>query len=403
VRRPREWVFLLLAFIVLFATYRYTFYGRWVAPLDGYFYADSGEFIHALSRAAVANDFVKHPLFFLLMRGLLVVLRTVGFDSTDSMASVFAGVGALNALLAFAWFRRIGAGFRQAAVLLPCYGFSFVIWVYASIYETCIFSALMTNVVLLTLWPKGGLLKWRHIVTAAAACVLAGTAHIPLLAFSMLIPLRLLLANPSRKILPTLIWPVAIVAIFLVAHTGLCRLRSAGEPPPVSAGIQSAIPDIPILRAAGRTEGPFRAYAGAHNLTSAGMAEVLRGQFWFAFCGLRFPFAQGISTQANRGDLFCCAILLSLALLLLYAAGVNLAFRTRLLATAIALVAPYLAFFWYFNPSEMVLYAPPLLSFILAGASRGLTITLKNDAVPAFALLGIILVLHNAIVLRTFP
>ena len=87
---------------------------------------------------------------------------------------------------------------------------------------------------------------------------------------------------------------------------------------------------------------------------------------------------------------------------------VGLAQKRRQLRLSLQLFAfvllPYLAFFWLFNPGEMLLYSAPLAAPVLAWLFRGWENIFNVHRLDFFLLaLAFIFMLHNGACLATYP
>jgi hypothetical protein len=403
--------FALTLIAVLLIVYGSTFYARLIAPTSGFFFSDCDEFVDPVTLSVPSYDCLKHILFFPVMNGLWTALHEwCGISKVESMALAFLFIALAANVTALLWFRRVTSSSREAALLTLAYSFAFGIWIYSSVYETYLFSALILNLLLLTLWPEQRRLRGPDIGAAVLLCTLAALAHPPLLLFSLLIPLRMGFSPLAlRAKLAGWLLPAVIAAAFIAAHTWLFNLISDTPAAAASAADAPLAERLPLLRDILSKKGTLYQYARpAHLRIGDHLANVLYGQFIYAWGGLPAPFDYGQGTRGVRtylrhatGWLFAAGWLAAWGLAL---GALLRRFRWLLVTLTYGTLIgiPYLLFFWFFNPAEMLLYAPPLMSLIAAWLAVGHRALLREHAAWFFAVWAAILAIHNIWVVSTY-
>jgi hypothetical protein len=340
----------------------------------------------------------KHPLFLALQRPVYVAFHSIG-DEVSAMAAAFAAVAALNALLAWLIFRRWCGGGRAAALISLIYMFSFSVWIMASQYETYVMSSVFVNAFLVLLSGRRGPrakppVAWRAIVAVAASLL-----HAPLLVLGGLSIVRAGLREGRSGL-----WREAGLSAIVVAgyFAGTMALRAAYGPPVEWA---NSPPATGFLVAEWQI---YKRYARAEFRTVFQAGNVVAGQFIYAFSGLPYPsrWSDGLGGARRffdtvSGGLAACVLAVGWGAALL---GLALSRETLTLVLwlFIAVLLPYLAFFWLFNAPEMLLYAAPLVAPILAVAYRG-WIRVFGRRVRLFLLvMAAINIGHNAVCLASY-
>ena len=354
-----------LIFCIFLSLFYYTLFTKKMAPMNGVIMGDSDELVRVLVKKKWNEDTIKHILFAPTMHW---ALGSTGKDAVRpdlrDCARVFSIIAALNCFVAYLLFLRL-ARRRWSAILLTCaYGFSFSIWAYSSIYETYIFSSLVLNLFLLAILfvrPHSPLTAYLPATVLLACC---GLAHIPLLIFIGVLWMRIWQAD--RTVTQRLIG-----CALLTGLAGLGFLDGRLWIKQYFAGIHD-LADLSwqaeILTAAQTTIGEF---ASRDNLTFDNLGTLFLGQFLFAHGGLPQGHLWDIGWRSAAPILrHPVGLLLCLACATLWVAAVlgvarSPAMRGRAFVFCALVLIPYLGFLWYFNPGEMLLYSPPLVSVSL--------------------------------------
>ncbi len=291
----------------------------------------------------------------------------VGWAEMVALAGAFAFVAAANVAVAHLLFRRLVRHGLAAMLLTLCYAGSFSIWLYASIFETFIFSALMTNLFLLLWLSSRGAHSLGRACLQSAAVVLCGLAHPPLLVFLGAVIHQWLRMWRKRAVVVSLAGVLLLVALtcggFLGGRFLLRRAYIAGNEELATGSVADEYAD------AGKM---VSLYASADNMTWDNVGNMVLGQCVYAMVGREptFDWSGGWSAgRAYLGRATGWLSMVGLVLLGVLAARGMVLRRSVLLETGslIALVIlPYMLFLFWFNPGEMLLYAPPMMAVMLS-------------------------------------
>lgn len=395
------WLFPIGLALTLFAVYLHALSSAKLMPFADYFFSDSLDFVLPVTQGLYTYDMTKHPLFQPVARALYRVLRIAGTE-TAAMSAVFPLLGAANALLAWGWLRRWCIRPRSAALLALLYGFTFSVWVFASHFETYILASVVANLFLLVLLLRDRMRWWTGAALQALTGAAAGLAHPPLLILGVVAAIR-----QWRRAGPRIAAREALVllVVLLLFVTGGLGLRRASGP----MAEQASAPSVPGRGLFAAEAQSFRHYAQPRNRTLFQVGNVVAGQAAFALAGLPHPcywadglaglrpYLRTISGTAAAAGLACVWVL---GLTGLVRDPTRRHVTLHLLAWA---GAPYLLFFWAFNPTEMFLYAVPLVGALLGWLLRGWE-RLLGPRVDYFLLtLAAVFVWHNGLCLATYP
>ena len=149
-------------------------------------------------------------------------------------------------------------------------------------------------------------------------------------------------------------------------------------------------------------------YAGVKNMTWSNAGNVVLGQFAYAVGGFPYAFKwyQGWSGflkyfTSVLGALFAAGWLV------FWVAALVGAFRARrvlvkTLLCGAGVLLPYVLFYWYFNPQEMLLYAPPLVLPVLMWMALASRLFLKVHFAKLLVFVVGSTVILNTIVLMSY-
>ncbi|OGV62795.1 MAG: hypothetical protein A2498_02605 [Lentisphaerae bacterium RIFOXYC12_FULL_60_16] len=400
--RPFRWPWLkpFCIGLILFPVYLYSLSEWKLSPLNGLFFSDSEELMHPILANLLNFDMRKHVLFLPVVHKAWSILHRLGFPNLMALVLVMAGITATCTGLAWIWFRKLVGRDFPASCLAVVFSFAFSTWVYGSLIETFLFSTLFTVLVLLAWVYTAGRNRIRDDLWTIGAVVLAGLAHPPLLVLSGLSVVRACRRPvPWRSRLVRVVLVMALtVAGYLAGQTAIQaryphRIQEPGSPPVIEE-----------VRFARHLVGQ---YAKPSNLTFRHAGNLVMGQFFHAFAGrpMTFQWGQGWDDLKDwRGPVGLFAITM-LLFLVWFTGGVGLlkdrALRGRTLGVAGLVLVPYLAFFWYFNPVEMVLYSPPMMPAILGAAAVGMASALGKRQDAWWLALAVLTVLVNTQILYT--
>lgn len=401
--------FPLLMCGILFIIYLQSFYVRNMAPVGGFFFSDSPDFIDPICKKLFTSDMNKHLLFMPAIRFLVKPFHSLCQSQVSSLSAALAFVGALNGMLAFLWFRRWLGEFRTAGALALIYSFSLAIWTYSSLYETYPFSSLLGNLffwVMLVAPPPN---RFRHLILPSLVIGIAALAHLPLLI--LFVPLVIRTAFQYPRAFPWLGTVAAALLIISVFLAGQTLIRNYYEertilPRAIEQRIQTA-PD-PLSREISSIQWVYGEYAQQQRPTLTQLGTVLTGQFVYALTGRPYPFEWSRGVEGLRDYVDSASGLVSLWCLLLLWLGAFMAlvrfpaFRWHSVALFLGVMAPWLTFFLFFNPSEMLLYSAPMIAPILAWLGGAQRLVYKQHTAGLLLVISLILTIHNTWVLTSY-
>jgi len=323
-------------------------------PLDNHLFSDSLEVIEPLLTGELTFDMSKHLLFLPILSPLVRFVRWFGAEDLLALASVFSLVAAAAGLTGHLLFRTVLGGASMGEWLAAAYPCTFAFIGYASSYETYPFSTLLFNLTALAAWRYWLLPRRGNLALLLLSSIATALAHPPLL---MLVAVSALLCfHRTRR--P---WWQRVglggatvflgLALFLAGNLAI----RAWYRPMAQLGLGAE---------AERLLSVVEGYASTANLTLANLDRVVTAQFLVALAG--GPF--GTSRIGLRGFLYdpFAALWLVLTLLLLGRGMVVTLRRMQTLGLApLFLLMGYFCFYWYFNPTEMLLYSLPLVAPLL--------------------------------------
>jgi len=330
------------------------------------FFADGPELLDAIRNHLFTSDMKRHMLFLPVIKML-----TTGFDLVTpailkSYALAFSLLSAVNMVVSILLIERLLPSRRIGSLLSGVYCSSFLIMYYSSIFETYILSTLVINSAILatlSLRHKTGI--FVH-VRAAVSTGLIPLASPPLAAF---MPMLLLwqsrlsrtASGTSGFFAQAAPWMLAVATSAVV---GLCIMKfyegkSKKHPDEIMAVISAA----------------HDQYANVNNLTAANFCNVVNDTLVTSLVNVNLMRSSS-SMTLNRhfiSRMLKLITTISTGFLVMGSAAAIVRRRVRLewhhLAWGAGLLL-YLAFHWYFNPGEMLLYSTPILLLWLIPAVR---------------------------------
>jgi hypothetical protein len=259
-------------------------------------------------------------------------------------------------------------------LLTLCYAGSFSIWLYSSMFETFIFSSLITNLFLLLWLSSRGSHSLVRACGQSVMVVLCGLAHPPLLVFLGAVLQQWMKAWRKRAVVMTVAGVVVLVLLtsggFLGGRFLLRHAYIADSEELATGSVADEYAD------AGKM---VNLYASTDNITWHNVGNMLLGQCVYAMAGREptFNWSQGwagAKTYLDRptGWLTVAGMLL-LSALAIRGAVLRRAVLYETLSLMVLVILPYMLFFLWFNPGEMLLYSPPMMAIMfgwLAWAGR---------------------------------
>jgi len=233
-------------------------------------------------------------------------------------------------------------------------------------FETFIFSSLVTNLfLLLWLWSRGSHSLGRACLNAVMV-VLCGLAHPPLLVFLGAVIHEWLRMWQKRTFAVTLAGTVLLVLLtcggFLGGRFLLRRAYIAQTEELATVSVAGEYADA---------EKMIDLYASADNMTWHNVGNMVLGQCVYAVAGREptFNWSGGWSgglTYLKRpvGSMVVAGMVLLLVLAL---RGILLNRSALWETTSLVLLVllPSMLFYLWFNPGEMLLYSPPMMAVML--------------------------------------
>jgi hypothetical protein len=352
--------------VIMFCIYFYSLMTAKLMPLAGVAFSDCDELVYPFLANRMEYDLTKHMLCLPVIHMWLRVFCQLGWAQMVALNGAFSVVAAINIMVAYHLFSRLTRHARSGALLTICYAFSFSIWLYGSIYETFMFSSLMTNLFLVS-WL--GVRKFRWFSSPAVQSVLVilcGLAHPPLLVLLGAVLMRWLQRWRQRRVFLTV---VGLVLLVFMTCGGFLAGRFLFRKAYIEEGMELATESV--VDEVADAEKMISAYAGAHNMTWSNVGNMVFGQCFYAMGGRAPGFdwaggwmAAGRYMRSIAGLIVCVCVVV---LLLLSGWGCAI-YRNRLWPTLFlvaTVVFPYMGFLFWFNPSEMLLYSSPMLAIML--------------------------------------
>ncbi len=367
----------------------HTLFTAKVVPLAGVVFSDSDELVRPFLMNAMEYDLTKHMLCLPVIHLFWRLFSLLGWMEMVALTGAFALVAALNVAVAYMVFARITRQGLGAALLTLCYAASFSIWLYSSIYETFIFSSLVTNLFLLLWLSSRASHSLGRAFLQSGLVVLCGLAHPPLLVFLGAVIHQWLRMWRERRLAVTAAGVMVLVLLTCGGFLGgRFLLRRAYIPAAAELATGSVVDEAAD---AGKM---VDLYAGPHNMTWWNVGNMVLGQCVYAMGGHQpdYDWSGGWSAGGiylKRPSRWSVAAGIIALWLLAFYGGVT---RKKVLLESLSLVAlvmlPYMLFFYWFNPREMLLYSPPMMTVMLgwqAWAGRSVSPRLFDGLVAATA------------------
>lgn len=375
----------ILLFAVFLLVYYYTGFTKKMAPIGEFVWDDAGSFTRYVMANALMDDMKKHMLFLPVMHGMWWgMMKLSGGMELFALAAAFAWIAALNVVIAFLWLRRRLGTEMSGMLVTVLYAFSFSVWIYSSMVESYILSALFVNLFMLAVvsrWPGRGPVRMALL---SPLVVLAALAHPPLLILFGVLVVKAMLSDMrvTTKVWLPIVLGAAVLACFVGGQSAIRNAYDVNRRPSVQRETKFM----------GKV---LRRYARAENMTPGNAGNVVLGQFVYALGG--FPHGhRWYKGWSGFVDYFRTVYGAAFAVLLVafWSAVVAGLVRSRAHALRSALLSacvmgPYLVFFWYFNPAEMLLYSAPMMSMILGWSIEcgGAALGRRRDILVALLLL----------------
>jgi hypothetical protein len=401
--------FPLLLLSVLFVLYYQTFMIRDLAPVTGFFFSDAADFIDPVCRKLFNFDMNKHPLFLPVMRFVIKPLHFFLRQESAAVSSAFALIGALNGLMAFLWFRRWLGDFRTAGALALLYAFSLAIWVYSSNYETYVFSSLTGNLFFWALLRPAPQDKTRRLLGLSLVIGLAALAHPPLLILFGVLVIHIWIRRtrplPWKGLVAS---AVVVAAVFLGGQILIRSYYASRMQLPLAIDNRLRTSPNPVSKEIHNLQWIYHYYSKNQRFTSSQLGNALTGQFVYSLAGLPYPFdwARGIAGLRDFFKSVTGPPALWAILFLWLSALIGVTVSRRLLIPSLVLLvgvmAPWLIFFLFFNPSEMLLYSAPMMAPLLAWLGGAQRLVFKQRTAALLLIISLILTIHNTWVLTSY-
>jgi hypothetical protein len=387
-----------------FLLYACTLFSKKVAPTEGFFWDDALDYIHSTLNPGLSFKAAKHLLLFPVMGPLYRLIHLMCIRELHALVAAYALIGALNVTLAHFVFRRVLRSGRDAVFMTLLYGFSFATWVYSSLFESYIFTALLTNA-FIWVFLAGIRLPWVLSRLAEAALIaLAALAHPPMLILTG--------ACVARELAARDCWTGrlkrigATVMLVLAGYAALRLSVQSAYPPPENINWERESNVSGMTAFAVET---VQRYARAENLSLKNAGNVVIGQFAHAFGG--FPqghewnlgWAGGVRYfRSVSGSLFALGWIVLWGLAFCALRSEPKRFKVFSLAVGVLVLLPYLGFYWYLNPTEMLLYSAPLTGAILVWLSRACQGAKAAALTPVLAVLAVLTIVRNTLVIASY-
>lgn len=352
--------------LVVFFIYCHALFASKIVPMAGIAFSDCDELVQPFLTNVMEYDLTKHMLCLPVIHLLWRVFSVIGWAEMVALAGAFALVAAANVAVAHLVFTRLVRHGLGAMLLTLCYAGSFSIWLYSSIFETFILSSLLANLFLLVWLASRGTPSLGRACINAVMVVLCGLAHPPLLVFLGAVIHEWLRMWRKRDLAMTLAGVVLLVLVtcggFLGGRFVMRRAYIAGSDELATGSVAEEYAD------AGKM---VELYASTDNMTWDNVGNIVMNQCVYAVAGREptFDWSGGWSSgRAYLGRPTGWLVVVGIALLW-GLAGRGIVLRRRKLLETGALVAlvvlPTMLFYLWFNPGEMLLYAPPMMTIML--------------------------------------
>jgi len=352
--------------LVVFFIYCHAMFASKMVPMAGVAFSDADELVRPFLANVMEYDLTKHMLCLPVIHVLWRVFSMIGWAEITALAGAFAFVAAANVAVAHLFFGRLVRNGLGTMLLTLCYAGSFSIWLYSSMFETFIFSSLVTNLFLLLWLRSRGSHALGRTCLQSGVVVLCGLAHPPLLVLLGAVLYEWLRMWRKRDLAMTLTGVVLLILLtcggFLGGRFLLRRAYIPRTGELATASVQDEYADA---------EKMLDLYASTDNMTWHNVGNMVLGQCVYAVAGREPTFNwssgwAGARTYLGRptGWLAVAAILLLWALSIRGMVVKRNTLYESLLLTVLVML-PYMLFFLWFNPGEMLLYSPPMVAMML--------------------------------------
>jgi hypothetical protein len=368
--RPRSGGLLLLSIGTAFFYYL-NFHFNFLPTAEAFF-SDARELFDAIHRGEFTGDMHKHPLFMLVVHTLYNTLASLHSKPLKAASIVFSFISAANVLLAAAFIRHLIKARAAALAAFLVYTFAFVTLTYSSFFETYVLTASLTTAAMLAALRFRQTGQRRH-----QALGITLTGLLPLASWQMLafVPFLLFwqtahLPGWRKKLIPALL----AILIGCVTYAAILEIYGKYQRPA----------DRDTAKALQTTHSN---YASVSHFNRKIFLDVTRDTLFNVFTNAGHPLL--IQTLTPReihiiNGLQCTTCLAVIGLMLTAGWGV---IRRKTMRSPLAVLFGgtlllYIAFHWYFNPKEMMLYLMPaflpLLACLVVPSTYGTKTTLTG-------------------------
>ena len=385
-----------------FGLYYYSLFTKKMAPIDGFFWDDATDYIGSVISNEYSFKLGKHMLLFPVMHFLWEAVRPLAGRDLFSLAGAFALISAANISVAYLWIRRKTESAAVALCLVLLYGFSFSIWAFASIYESYVFTALIVNLFFLSISFLSVRNRFFRYVLPALLVALSALAHPPMIVLAGILGMVVFFEDsPGVRKAGRIVAVALLCGFFFLGGRLLIRMcyndPGGGNDAAVTVAGQVDFAHLAMER-----------YAGVENMTWSNAGNVVLGQFAYAVGGFPYAFKwyQGWSGfpkyfASIPGVLFAAGWLVFWVAALAGAFS-SKRFLMKTLFCGVFVLLPYMLFYWYFNPHEMLLYAAPLVLPVLGWMVLASRLLLKAHFAKLLVFVVFSTVILNTIVLLSY-
>jgi|GEM_PF-5169279 len=352
-RRPRIGGLLLLSIGTAFFYYL-NFHLKFL-PASEVFFSDTRELFDAIHRGDFTGDMQKHPLFMLIVHTLYNTMTCLHNSPLKAASTIFSFIAAVNVALTAAFIRRIIKPRAVALLTFLVYTFAFVTLTYSSFFETYALTASLATAAMLATVRFRETGQRRHQMLGIAL-----TGLLPLASWQMLIFVPFLLFWQTahlptwrKKLIPALL----VIIVGWATHAAIIDIYGQYLP--------KALNTVNVLKTVNAT------YASFAHFNRHAFMGITCDTLFNAFTNAGHPLL--IQTLTPReintiNTLQCVTHLAVIGLVLTAAWGVirHKTIRTPMAVVFGGTILLYIAFHWYFNPAEMMLYLMPVFLPLLA-------------------------------------
>ena len=358
--------FLILAFA--FPLYCHSYLFAKIMPLQGLYFSDSRELIRHISTHDFTTDISKHPVFLPIMNGLESFFHIITRKSFRAYLYAFTFVSSLNIAVSWRLLCLTPLPSSTRALCLLVYMFSFSVLTYASIYETLILTTALSTLTLLAAIKhreRPGKLQFALLTLCGSLTILASyvAGVFVLLAAWLALPSEQ--AGSPTRLRQRFLFTTCLTAFSLVGSCIVLLLI-----------LSVYVPDATLLERLHyfsiRAMNSQSSYSSIQNFSPENVIVVFLSLILKSV--VNFSHSSSLLHANPTAPMWIkCANMLGwlCALLLLASAALGCLksryVRQRTLWFSLLALGPYILFHVYFNPSEMLLYAVPVLLVLLTG------------------------------------